>query len=138
MVLEPGGIIAWIVVGLIAGWLTGKVMKGAGYGAFRDIILGLLGGLHRRDRDAPFLHPGPSGLRRQHRGRVHRRGHLGVGGPVSRHLSPDYPDDRLGAGLRRAIRLCAARVWRSWRGRRMHDATAEAGGPGCGSRSTAG
>ena len=43
MALEPGGIIAWIVVGLIAGWLTGKVMKGAGYGAFRDTILGVVG-----------------------------------------------------------------------------------------------
>jgi hypothetical protein len=30
MALEPGGIIAWLVVGLIAGWLTGKVMKGRG------------------------------------------------------------------------------------------------------------
>ena len=43
MVLEPGGVIAWIFVGLIAGWMTGKVMKGAGYGAFRDIILGIVG-----------------------------------------------------------------------------------------------
>jgi len=43
MLLDPGGVIAWIIVGLIAGWLTGKVMKGAGYGAFRDIILGMVG-----------------------------------------------------------------------------------------------
>jgi len=43
MALEPGGIIAWIVVGLIAGWLTGKVMRGGGYGVFRDIILGIVG-----------------------------------------------------------------------------------------------
>jgi uncharacterized membrane protein YeaQ/YmgE (transglycosylase-associated protein family) len=43
MVLEPGGIIAWLIVGLIAGWLTGKVMRGAGYGAFRDLILGMVG-----------------------------------------------------------------------------------------------
>jgi uncharacterized membrane protein YeaQ/YmgE (transglycosylase-associated protein family) len=39
------GFLAWIVVGLIAGWLAGKVMKGGGYGVFADIILGLLGGL---------------------------------------------------------------------------------------------
>jgi uncharacterized membrane protein YeaQ/YmgE (transglycosylase-associated protein family) len=25
-------ILWWIIVGLIAGWLTGKVMKGTGYG----------------------------------------------------------------------------------------------------------
>jgi len=39
------GFIAWIVVGLIAGWLAGVVMKGGGYGIFVDIILGILGGL---------------------------------------------------------------------------------------------
>jgi uncharacterized membrane protein YeaQ/YmgE (transglycosylase-associated protein family) len=39
------GFIAWIVVGLIAGWLAGKVMRGGGYGVVVDIILGLLGGV---------------------------------------------------------------------------------------------
>ena len=39
------GILAWIVVGLIAGWLAGKVMKGGGYGILVDIILGILGGI---------------------------------------------------------------------------------------------
>jgi uncharacterized membrane protein YeaQ/YmgE (transglycosylase-associated protein family) len=39
------GILAWIVVGLIAGWLAGQVMKGGGYGVLVDIILGLLGGV---------------------------------------------------------------------------------------------
>ena len=34
-----------IVVGLIAGWLAGQVMKGGGYGVVVDIILGLLGGV---------------------------------------------------------------------------------------------
>jgi len=34
-----------IIVGLIAGWLAGQVMKGGGYGILIDIILGLLGGL---------------------------------------------------------------------------------------------
>ena len=33
----------WILVGLVAGWLTGKVMKGGGYGFFVDIILGIVG-----------------------------------------------------------------------------------------------
>jgi uncharacterized membrane protein YeaQ/YmgE (transglycosylase-associated protein family) len=41
--LHPGGIIAWLVVGLVAGWLAGKVMKGAGYGLVGDIIVGLIG-----------------------------------------------------------------------------------------------
>lgn len=36
--------IYWIVVGLIAGWLAGLVMKGGGYGVIVDILLGILGG----------------------------------------------------------------------------------------------
>jgi uncharacterized membrane protein YeaQ/YmgE (transglycosylase-associated protein family) len=43
MVLVPGNIIAWLVVGLIAGWLAGKVMKGRGFGIVVDIIVGLVG-----------------------------------------------------------------------------------------------
>ena len=39
------GFLAWIVVGLIAGWLAGQVMKGGGYGVLVDIILGLVGGI---------------------------------------------------------------------------------------------
>ena len=37
------GIIAWIVLGLIAGWLAGQVMKGGGYGVVGDIVLGIIG-----------------------------------------------------------------------------------------------
>lgn len=43
IVLEPGGIIAWLVVGLIAGWLAGMVMKGGGFGLAGDMIVGLVG-----------------------------------------------------------------------------------------------
>jgi uncharacterized membrane protein YeaQ/YmgE (transglycosylase-associated protein family) len=39
------GLLYWIVVGLIAGWLAGQVMKGGGYGAVVDIILGMVGGI---------------------------------------------------------------------------------------------
>lgn len=39
------GIIAWLVVGLIAGWLAGMVMKGGGYGVIGDIIVGIVGAL---------------------------------------------------------------------------------------------
>ena len=35
----------WIVVGMIAGWLAGLVMRGGGYGVIVDIILGILGGV---------------------------------------------------------------------------------------------
>ena len=37
------GILAWIVVGLIAGWLASQVMRGGGYGLIGDIILGVVG-----------------------------------------------------------------------------------------------
>lgn len=37
------GLLAWIIVGLIAGWLAGLVMKGGGYGVIGDIILGIIG-----------------------------------------------------------------------------------------------
>lgn len=39
------GILSWIVVGLIAGWLAGMVLKGGGYGIIGDIIIGVVGGL---------------------------------------------------------------------------------------------
>src|SRR5436190_452603 len=42
---NPGGIVAWVVVGLVAGWLAGVVMKGGGYGFIGDIIVGLVGAL---------------------------------------------------------------------------------------------
>ena len=39
------GIIAWIIIGVIAGWLTGKIMKGSGFGFLMDMIVGLVGAL---------------------------------------------------------------------------------------------
>lgn len=38
-------ILSWIVVGLIAGWLAGKVVRGGGFGLIGDIIVGVVGGL---------------------------------------------------------------------------------------------
>ena len=43
MNLDPGGIITWLIVGLISGWLAGIVMKGGGYGVIVDILVGLVG-----------------------------------------------------------------------------------------------
>jgi uncharacterized membrane protein YeaQ/YmgE (transglycosylase-associated protein family) len=39
------GILSWIVVGLIAGFLAGLVVKGSGFGLFWNIIIGVIGGL---------------------------------------------------------------------------------------------
>ena len=38
-------IVAWIVLGLVAGWLAGLIMRGSGYGIIGDIVLGILGAL---------------------------------------------------------------------------------------------
>ena len=39
------GFIWMILIGLVAGWLAGQVMKGGGYGVIGDIIVGVLGAL---------------------------------------------------------------------------------------------
>ena len=36
-------IVAWLVLGLIAGFLASKVMKGGGYGVVGDIVVGIIG-----------------------------------------------------------------------------------------------
>jgi uncharacterized membrane protein YeaQ/YmgE (transglycosylase-associated protein family) len=38
-------ILLWIISGIIAGWLTGLVMRGRGFGLIGDLIIGLLGGI---------------------------------------------------------------------------------------------
>jgi uncharacterized membrane protein YeaQ/YmgE (transglycosylase-associated protein family) len=39
------GFFASIVIGVLAGWITGKLMKGGGYGFWGDLILGLVGSI---------------------------------------------------------------------------------------------
>lgn len=39
------GLLSWIVVGAIAGWLAGKLVKGQGFGCLGNIIVGVIGGL---------------------------------------------------------------------------------------------
>ncbi len=39
------GLIAWIIIGVIAGWITGKLMKGSGFGFIMDMVVGLIGAL---------------------------------------------------------------------------------------------
>lgn len=41
--LEPGVVVAWLVIGLIAGFLASRVIGGGGYGIVGDIIIGLVG-----------------------------------------------------------------------------------------------
>jgi uncharacterized membrane protein YeaQ/YmgE (transglycosylase-associated protein family) len=39
------GLIWFLLIGLIAGWLAGKVMRGGGYGVVGDMIVGVIGAL---------------------------------------------------------------------------------------------
>ena len=43
--MDVQALIIWLVVGAIAGWLAGMVVKGGGYGLIGDIVVGILGGL---------------------------------------------------------------------------------------------
>jgi uncharacterized membrane protein YeaQ/YmgE (transglycosylase-associated protein family) len=37
------GLLWWIIVGMVAGWATGKIMRGSGYGFLADTALGIIG-----------------------------------------------------------------------------------------------
>jgi uncharacterized membrane protein YeaQ/YmgE (transglycosylase-associated protein family) len=37
------GIIAWLIIGAVAGWLAGTFVKGGGFGLIGDIIVGIIG-----------------------------------------------------------------------------------------------
>jgi len=41
--MDAHGIIIWLIIGAIAGWLAGMVVKGGGYGLIGDIIIGIIG-----------------------------------------------------------------------------------------------
>ena len=42
--MEGQGLIVWLIVGAVAGWLAGTLVKGGGFGLVGDIIVGILGG----------------------------------------------------------------------------------------------
>jgi len=39
----PDSILAWIIIGAIASWLAGQLVKGYGFGLFGNIVVGILG-----------------------------------------------------------------------------------------------
>jgi uncharacterized membrane protein YeaQ/YmgE (transglycosylase-associated protein family) len=45
MVMSNEGILVILFVGLVAGWLAGKVVRGTGYGLIGDLIVGIAGAL---------------------------------------------------------------------------------------------
>jgi uncharacterized membrane protein YeaQ/YmgE (transglycosylase-associated protein family) len=43
IIMEPQSIIVWLIVGAIAGFLAGKVVRGGGFGLIGDIVVGIIG-----------------------------------------------------------------------------------------------
>jgi uncharacterized membrane protein YeaQ/YmgE (transglycosylase-associated protein family) len=43
MNLDPNSLIIWLIIGAIAGWLAGQIVKGGGFGLLGDIIVGIVG-----------------------------------------------------------------------------------------------
>jgi uncharacterized membrane protein YeaQ/YmgE (transglycosylase-associated protein family) len=50
------GFLSWIVIGLLAGWLASKVVKGHGSGLFGNLIVGVVGALLGGWLAGTFLH----------------------------------------------------------------------------------
>jgi uncharacterized membrane protein YeaQ/YmgE (transglycosylase-associated protein family) len=43
--LSNESLLVIIIVGLVAGWLAGKLVRGAGFGLIGDIVIGIIGAL---------------------------------------------------------------------------------------------
>ncbi|HKD46207.1 MAG TPA: GlsB/YeaQ/YmgE family stress response membrane protein [Rhizomicrobium sp.] len=43
--MGSNGIIAWVIIGAIAGWLAGALVKGGGFGLVGDIVVGIVGAI---------------------------------------------------------------------------------------------
>lgn len=41
--MDLGGLIVFLIIGAIAGWLAGKIMRGGGFGLIVNIIIGVIG-----------------------------------------------------------------------------------------------
>jgi len=41
--MAPEIIIIWLVIGAVAGWLAGQIVKGGGFGLIGDIVVGIVG-----------------------------------------------------------------------------------------------
>jgi len=50
-----------IIIGILAGWLAGKLMRGSGYGILGDLVLGLIGGVVGGWLFSALNVPGPNG-----------------------------------------------------------------------------
>ncbi|MGH7876243.1 MAG: GlsB/YeaQ/YmgE family stress response membrane protein [Candidatus Dormibacteraceae bacterium] len=43
VLLNPGSFVAWIVIGIVAGAIASRVVRGKGMGCLADLVVGVLG-----------------------------------------------------------------------------------------------
>ena len=89
MHISNEGILVILFVGLVAGWLAGKIVRGTGFGIIGDILVGIAGALL-----ASLLFP-KLGIRHRHR--------AGVGDHLFRHRRRHPAADRAAGADRRAM-----------------------------------
>jgi len=41
--MDPIGVLIWLAIGAVAGWLAGQIVKGHGFGTVGNIIVGIVG-----------------------------------------------------------------------------------------------
>jgi uncharacterized membrane protein YeaQ/YmgE (transglycosylase-associated protein family) len=41
--MDVESIVIWLIIGAVAGWLAGMIVKGGGFGLIGDIIVGIIG-----------------------------------------------------------------------------------------------
>ncbi len=41
--MDPIGILVWLAIGAVSGWLAGQLVKGSGFGLLGNIIVGIAG-----------------------------------------------------------------------------------------------
>jgi uncharacterized membrane protein YeaQ/YmgE (transglycosylase-associated protein family) len=56
VILDPGSVFAWLLAGLVAGAIAGRITRGRGYGCCQDIVLGLIGAFLGGLIVSPFIH----------------------------------------------------------------------------------
>jgi uncharacterized membrane protein YeaQ/YmgE (transglycosylase-associated protein family) len=44
-IMETNSIILFVIIGIVAGWVSGRIVKGKGFGLFRNLIVGCIGAL---------------------------------------------------------------------------------------------
>jgi uncharacterized membrane protein YeaQ/YmgE (transglycosylase-associated protein family) len=60
VVLNPGGLISWIIVGLLAGFIASRLVRGRGMGCLLDVVVGVVGAFIGGFLVSLFVSPGTS------------------------------------------------------------------------------